>query len=199
MVPYAVTGETRTGETVIEACRAGDRDAFRLLFERHKDRVYSVALYFFGGDEATAHDVTQQVFLKLFTRIGQFQGGADFTTWLYRVTTNACVDEQRKRRRFLPFDEAGALNEPRAAGSPEERVAGAEAAGSVTRAVASLRPKLRVVMLLKYFEELSYEEIAAAVGCSKGTVASRLNRGHKILAKKLGHLRGALVRAGHED
>jgi len=195
----AAMGETWTGETVIEACRAGDRDAFRQLFERHQNRVYSVALYFFGGDEATAHDITQQVFLKLFTRIGQFHGEAEFTTWLYRVTTNACVDEQRKRRRFLPFGEAVEAREPRRGGAQEERVAGAEVADSVTRAVASLRPKLRVVMLLKYFEELSYEEIAAAVGCSKGTVASRLNRGHKILAKKLGHLRGALVRAGQED
>ena len=66
------------------------------------------------------------------------------------------------------------------------------------RAVAMLRPKLRVVMLLKYFEELSYEEIAAVVGCSKGTVASRLNRGHKILARKLGHLRPSLMRAEQE-
>ena len=95
--------ETGQGEAVIEACKLGDRDAFRLLFERHKDRVYSVALYFFGGDEALACDVTQQVFLKLFTRISQYQGEAEFTTWLYRLTTNACIDEQRKRRRFLQF------------------------------------------------------------------------------------------------
>jgi RNA polymerase sigma-70 factor (ECF subfamily) len=194
----AVMGETWTGETVIAACRAGDRDAFRLLFERHKDRVYSVALYFFGGDEATAHDITQQVFLKLFSRIGQFQGESEFSTWLYRVTTNACVDEQRKRRRFLPFGDAP-LREPRARGAQEESVAGAELTGAVARAVASLKPKLRVVMLLKYFEELSYEEIAAAVGCSAGTVASRLNRGHKILARKLGHLRGALPGEGREE
>jgi len=194
----AAMGETWTGETVIEACRAGDRDAFRLLFERHKDRVYSVALYFFGGDEATASDVTQQVFLKLFSRIGQFQGESEFSTWLYRVTTNACVDEQRKRRRFLPFG-AAVFTEPRARGAQEERVAGAELTSTVARAVASLKPKLRVVMLLKYFEELSYEEIAAAVGCSPGTVASRLNRGHKILARKLGHLRGELPGAGRDE
>lgn len=191
-------GETWTGEAVVEACKGGDREAFRLLFERHKDRVYTVALYFFGGDEATAHDITQQVFLKLFTGIGRFQGESEFTTWLYRVTTNACVDEHRKRRRFLPFGEVTALREPREKGGQEERAAGAELAAEVARAVASLKPKLRVVMLLKYFEELSYEEIAAAAGCSKGTVASRLNRGHKILAKKLGHLRGALARAGQE-
>jgi RNA polymerase sigma-70 factor (ECF subfamily) len=191
-------GESRMGESVIEACKLGDRDAFRQLFERHKDRVYSVALYFFGGDEATAGDVTQQVFLKLFTRINQFQGESEFTTWLYRLTTNACVDEQRKRRRFLQFGEGVEVKEPRVTFTNEDRLVSAEVAESVKRAVAALKPKLRVVMLLKYFEEMSYEEIAAILGLSKGTVASRLNRGHKILARKLGHMRGALVRAEQE-
>ena len=195
----AAMGDTKARETVIEACRRGDRDAFRLLFEEHKDRVYSVALYFFGGDEATAGDVTQQVFLKLFTRIGQFRGGSEFTTWLHRLTANACLDELRRRRRFLQFGEGLEVRERREKRAQEETLARAEVAEEVALAVARLRPKLRVVMLLKYFEELSYEEIAEALGCSKGTVASRLNRGHKILARKLGHLRGALVRAGRED
>ena len=198
MESYAAMGEGEARETVIEACRRGDRDAFRLLFEKHKDRVYSIALYFFGGDEATACDVTQAVFLKLFTRIAQFHGESEFATWLYRLTTNACVDELRKRRRFLQFGEGMEVREPRDKPSHDEALARAEAAGEVKRAVAMLRPKLRVVMLLKYFEELSYEEIAAVVGCSKGTVASRLNRGHKILARKLGHLRPSLMRAEQE-
>lgn len=198
MESVVLTGEEARGEAVIEACKQGDRDAFRRLFERHKDRVYSVALYFFGGDEATAADVTQQVFLKLFTRIKQFQGEAEFTTWLYRLTTNACVDEQRKRRRVQQFGEGDGLCEPSVGRAQEERLARAEVAHSVKRAVAALKPKLRVVMLLKYFEEMSYEEIAAALGLSKGTVASRLNRGHKVLARRLGHLRGGLMRDERE-
>jgi RNA polymerase sigma-70 factor (ECF subfamily) len=189
MESVVLTVEEARGEAVIEACKQGDRDAFRRLFERHKDRVYSVALYFFGGDEATAADVTQQVFLKLFTRIGQFQGEAEFTTWLYRLTTNACVDEQRKRRRVQQFGDDFELSEPGGGRTQEESVARAEVRRSVERAVAALKPKLRVVMLLKYFEEMSYEEIARVLGLSKGTVASRLNRGHKVLARKLGHLR----------
>ncbi len=190
----AAMGERKTHEAVIEACQQGDRDAFRLLFENYKDKVFSVALYYFGGDESAAGDITQQVFLKLFNCIGQFHGDAEFTTWLYRLTTNACVDETRKRRRWLPFGDATGMNEPRVKKTQEHALAHREVADSVKQAVATLRPKLRVVLLLKYFEELSYEEIAAVVGCSKGTVASRLNRGHKILARKLGHLRGALVR-----
>lgn len=198
MESVVLTGEEARGEAVIEACKQGDRDAFRRLFERHQDRVYSVAFYFFGGDEATAADVTQQVFLKLFTRIGQFKGEAEFTTWLHRLTTNTCVDEQRKRRRVQQLDEGMGLNEPRGRGAQEESLARAEVSRSVKRAVAALKPKLRVVMLLKYFEEMSYEEIADVLGLSKGTVASRLNRGHKALARLLGHLRGELVRDERE-
>jgi len=195
MEHYAAMGERKTHEAVIEACQRGDRDAFRLLFENYKDKVFSVALYYFGDDESAAGDITQQVFLKLFNCIGQFQGDSEFTTWLYRLTTNACVDESRKRRRWLPFGDAlTGTKEPRVKKTQEHALAHREVADSVKQAVATLRPKLRVVLLLKYFEELSYEEIAAVVGCSKGTVASRLNRGHKILAGKLGHLRGALVR-----
>ena len=185
--------ERRIGEHIISACQQGDRDAFRLLFEAYKDRVYSVALYFFGGDEATAGDITQQVFLKLFTKITQFRSESEFTTWLYRLATNACVDEQRKRRRFLPFGEVFAANEPRERKPQEHSFARSELAGDVQEAVAALKPKLRVAILLKYFEELSYEEIARVLNCSKGTVASRLNRGHKVLARRLGHLRGALL------
>lgn len=188
----ADVSEQRIGEHVIVACQRGDRDAFRLLFEAYKNRVYSIALYFFGGDEALAADVTQQVFLKLFTRITQFRSESDFTTWLYRVATNTCVDEQRKRRRFLPFGDAFPTHEPRV--PEDDALARTEVSAGVQEAIAALKPKLRVAILLKYFEELSYEEIAEVLNCSKGTVASRLNRGHKILARRLGHLRETFVR-----
>ena len=194
MEPCAAMSESRVGEHIIKACQRGERDAFQLLFEGYKDKVYSIALYFFGGDAATASDVTQQVFLKLFSKIEQFNYDAEFTTWLYRLATNACVDEQRKRRRFIPFGDSQEARQRPGKDTQEDSVASGEVAASVKEAVASLRPKLRIAILLKYFEELSYEEIATVLNCSKGTVASRLNRGHKILAQRLGHLRGALVR-----
>jgi RNA polymerase sigma-70 factor (ECF subfamily) len=193
MESQVAMSERQTDAGLIAACQQGDREAFRLLFETHKDRVYSVALYFFGGDEAQAADITQQVFLKLFTKITQFRAEAEFTTWLHRLTTNACVDEQRKQWRLRQFDEAGGLERLPASGGQEQRYARREVAGRVAEAVAELKPKLRVAILLKYFEGLSYEEMAQALGCSKGTVASRLNRGHKMLARRLGHLRSLLV------
>jgi RNA polymerase sigma-70 factor (ECF subfamily) len=189
MEQRAVMAEPIVDERVIEACQAGDREAFRLLFETYKDRVFSIAVYSFGGDETAASDVSQQIFLKLMTSIGQFRGESAFTTWLYRLVVNSCTDEKRKRRRFLPVGEetpVGRMVEKR---PQEKRYAKLEIAGSVQAAITELKPKLRMAILLKYVEDLSYEEIASVLGCSKGTVASRLNRGHKALARKLIHLR----------
>ena len=196
MGDVVLAGEERAGARLIESCQRGDHEAFRRLFESYKDKVYSVALYFFGGDEALAADITQQVFVKLFTRIGQFRQESEFTTWLYRLTTNACIDEQRRRRRFNPLEVLSARLVPRTRGGAEERLMRGEAAEAVREAVASLAPNYRAAILLKYFEELSYEEIAEVLGCSKGTVASRLNRGHKILARRLGPLRAKLFQGG---
>ena len=185
--------ERPTDTRVVEACQQGDRESFRLLFETHKDKVYSIALYFFGGDTALAGDITQQVFLKLFTRIGGFRHQSEFTTWLYRLTTNTCIDEQRKRRRFRPFPESLPYAKVNTLPAAEARFMRLEIADTVRDAIAGLKPKLRIAILLKYFEELSYEEIAQVLNCSKGTVASRLNRGHRILAQRLGHLRADVL------
>lgn len=190
----AVASDREINERVIEACRRGDREGFRLLFETYKDRVFSISLYYFKGDEALAHDVTQQVFLKLMTRMEQFRRDAEFTTWLYRMVVNACTDEQRKRRRFLPFGDGFGMSEKSLEErSQEERYARVELADCVKSAIQDLRPKLRLPILLKYVEGLSYDEMADVLHCSKGTVASRLNRGHKILARRLAHFRGALT------
>ena len=186
----AVTDERPVETRVVESCQQGDREAFRLIFETHKDKVYSIALYFFGGDAALASDITQQVFLKLFTRIGQFRHQSEFTTWLYRLTTNTCIDEQRRRRRFTTLPETPvAPVSTHSLPAAEARFMRLEIADSVREAIASLKPKLRIAILLKYFDELSYEEIAEILDCSKGTVASRLSRGHQMLARRLGHLR----------
>lgn len=198
--------EARNEEQLIEACRHGDRESFRQLFELHKDRVWSVALHFIG-DEAAARDITQQVFLKLFTVIGQFRGEAGFSTWLYRMVVNTCLDEQRRRKRFLSFDffktgdgfdnDMKAMDQQQARQlehglqtlAQEDHHAQLELSVAVKAAVKELKPKLRMAILLKYFEGLSYEEMASVLGCSAGTVASRLNRGHKELARRLQHLR----------
>src|SRR4026208_194099 len=173
---------------VIEACQQGDRAAFQLLFETYKDKVFSIAVYSSGGDRAVADDVTQQIFLKLFTAIQQFRGESEFTTWLYRLVVNACMDERRRRRRLLPWGETVAMRKAGERKPQEKQYARLEVAEAVQAAIGELKPKFRLPILLKYIEGLSYEEIATVMGCSKGTVASRLNRGHSQLAKRLAYL-----------
>ena len=185
-------------DRTVEACRRGDREAFRLLFEAHKDRVYSIALCFFDGNDAVAKDITQEVFLKLMMTISQFQNRSEFSTWLYRLITNTCLDRKRMLRRFLPFGDSQGHAVPDRGRSIEDRYIQHEIELAVRTVIAGMKPKLRITILLKYFEDLSYDEIAAALGCSKGTVASRLNRAHQILSRKLSHLRETL-RSGDQD
>jgi RNA polymerase sigma-70 factor, ECF subfamily len=179
--------ENKTERDLLAECRNGDREAFESLYETHQRKVFSVALNFFGGDDAVAKDITQQVFLKIFRRIGEFRGESEFTTWLYRTTVNCCIDEQRKRRRFFSLDFFFADFAVKK--TQDDNIRRREICDAVQKAVAALKPKFRVPILLKYVENLSYEEIARILDCSKGTVASRLNRGHKMLADKLGHLK----------
>jgi RNA polymerase sigma-70 factor (ECF subfamily) len=176
-----------TERDLIESCQRGERDSFRVLFEAHKDRVYSIALRY-SGDEAAAMDIAQDTFLKLFSRIRDFRGEATFESWLFRLVVNSCLDQKRRTRKLLPLldDLLGAL---RFSGeSVLHTLLRAELSDRVQAGVASLPPEQRIVIVLRYTEGLSYEEIADALGCSMGTVASRLNRAHKFLERRLAHL-----------
>lgn len=176
---------------LIAECRRGNRDAMHSLFVAHQRRVYSIALNFFGGDADKAADVTQQVFLKLFTKMN-FRGDAEFTTWLYRMTVNTCIDETRRSRRLFGLADWFSASEPVGKVSLDEKIRSREIAREVQTVLGSLKPKFRVPLLLKYVEGLSYIEIADVLECSIGTVSSRLNRGHKMVAAKLEHLRGEI-------
>src|SRR4051794_38966490 len=140
MEQRAVASEQKITERVIDACQRGDRDAFRLLFETYQEKVYSISLYYFKGNETSARDVTQQVFLKLMTRIVQFRGGAEFTTWLYRLVVNACMDEQRKHRRFIPFGDGLEMRGEVEKDSQETAYARVEIADNVKAAICELKP-----------------------------------------------------------
>ena len=181
--------ENRSDMDRIAACRSGSRDAMHQIYVKNQRRVYSIALNFFGGDADKASDVTQQVFLKVFTKL-DFRGDAAFSTWLYRLTINQCIDETRKTRRFVNLEEW--FGEPVTRMSLTDKIHSNSVAAEVNKVIASLKPKYRVPVLLKYVGELSYQEIADVIGCSIGTVSSRLNRAHKMLAAKLGHLKNEI-------
>lgn len=171
---------------LVAACQRGEREAFRALFELHRDRVYSIALRF-SGDEFAAMDIAQETFLKLFANIGDFRGEAALQTWIYRLVVNSCFDYRRRTRRFAPLAD-GLLGTLRASADALGDLLRREASRSVRSAIERLSPPLRMAVVLRYTEGLSYEEIAKALNCSPGTVASRLNRAHKALERQLAHL-----------
>jgi RNA polymerase sigma-70 factor (ECF subfamily) len=175
---------------LIEACRRGDREAWQALYEAHKDKVYSIAFYFLRGDAAAAADVTQQVFLKLMDDISQFRGGAGYSTWLHRVVVNTCIDAARRQKRSRTVTGPAVLD-TMLDGHPSQYdlAVSRELAASVQVAIGQLPPKLRIAILLRYFDDLPYVEMALALHCSVGTVSSRLNRAHQRLARVLAPLR----------
>ena len=175
-------------QEVIEACQRGEPDAFAALFEAHRDRVYSIALRF-SGDPSVALDITQETFLKLMSKIVEFRGEAKFESWLYRLVVNNCLDQRRVGRRWSPLVD-GWIGNLRASGeSVLQRLLRTEVEQNVQQCVRRLAPELRMVVILRYTEQLAYEEIAEILGCPPGTVASRLNRAHKLLERRLAGLR----------
>jgi RNA polymerase sigma-70 factor, ECF subfamily len=169
---------------LVEACRRGDPEAFAVLAELYWSRVHSLAFALLRN-EASAMDVAQRTFIKVMTGIGRFRGQARFETWLYRITLNAVRDEGRSRRRFVPLGEPDASGRRDPSPGPEREAIQKDLLARVPDAVASLKPVLRVPILLRHAQGLSYAAIAEVLGCSKGTVASRLSRGYRALARRL--------------
>ena len=178
-----------TDREVIEGCRRGESEAFRALFERYKDKVYTIALRY-SGDQSVAQDIAQETFLKLFAGIGSFRGDASFDSWLYRLIVNSCFDQKRKTRRLTPLID-GFLDLIQAPGtSVLDDVMRAEMSSRLRSVVAGLPPEERMLIVLRYTQGLSYEELGEIMGCSSGTIGSRLNRIHKALEKRLLRLAG---------
>jgi RNA polymerase sigma-70 factor (ECF subfamily) len=173
---------------IVDGCQRGEQAAFAQLFDTYRDRVYSIALRF-SGDPATALDIAQDTFLKLLSHIGDFRGEARFDTWLYRMVANSCLDYKRRGSRLAPLVESLMDTLRPARATALEDLLRAEFAHDVQRAVAKLPAEQRIVVILRYTEALAYEEIAAILNCSAGTVASRLNRAHRTLGRRLSHLK----------
>ena len=188
--------DTAVDGRLITACQEGDRDAFRRLYDAYQSQVYSTALYFMSGNTAAAEDITQDVFVKLFSRIRQFRNEAAFSTWLHRMVVNTCMDELRKKKRLVDSEEIEIFDTGDGQPDFDEELMRSETIAEVQRALDEMSPKLRMPILMKYFQDLSYDDMAKTLDCSMGTIASRLNRGHKILARKLAHLQDALVPRG---
>jgi len=178
---------------LVDAVRREDRGAFRALYERYRDRVYNLAFYSLG-EELWAEDVLQIVFLKIYRGLPAFRYEASLSTWIYRIAVNECQNQlQRRGAKHVPLDAIlGSDEEFDTAQLPDTEHLERERRQILRDAVMDLSPKLRGVVVLKYVEGLSYDEIARVLECAPGTVASRLNRALAELETRLHPLRRIL-------
>ena len=188
--------EAEEDRGLIAKAQAGDRAAFRSLVERHQRRAFAIALALVR-DENDARELVQDAFLRVYNGLGSFQGGSSFFTWLYRIITNLSIDLIRKPgRQLVDIDESrfesdeGAEAEfpllSRVDGSdPADVVRRREIAARLQVALDALPPYHRGVIVMREIEGLSYEEMAQAMGVSKGTIMSRLFHARQKLQKAL--------------
>ena len=164
---------------------AGDQEAFNTLMRAHEDRVFAIALRMMRSREA-ALDATQETFLTLYRKADRFHRQSAFSTWLYRVTINTCYDQLRKqkRRRASPLPET---NDPPDRHS-EDELTGAELRPDLARALSELPDDFRAAVVLSDFEGHALETVAEMLEVPVGTVKSRVFRGRRLLAQKLGNL-----------
>ena len=169
---------TLSSDDFVAAAKRGDPAAQRRLYEEHRGQVYRLMVRMVGV--ADAADVTQQVFLQVLRKIGQFAGNCRFATWLYRVAVNEALQHLRKRGRA----KAHTLEQDvvdRSSPSIEQ----SEQRELLEEALARLDSELRAIFLLREVEGLAYQDIAAALDIAEGTVGSRLNRARQLLREHL--------------
>ncbi|MGE5391139.1 MAG: RNA polymerase sigma factor [Deltaproteobacteria bacterium] len=186
----------QTEEQLLKKSLSGDTRAFEELVAQYQGKVYALAFRYMGNEE-DASDMAQEALLKAYRSLRLFKGNSSFGTWLYRITTNVCLDELRRRkRRITPLS----LDEPLAMQDGEEvdkeipdQSPGAdilyeqkEFSDYIQVLLDELKPEHKTAIVLRDVMELSYEEIAQTLDCSLGTVKSRISRARDMLRKKLG-------------
>ena len=165
---------------LVERTRRGDREAFSELVRRHHERIFQTA-YALVGDREDADDLAQDVFLKAYLSLSSFQGQSQFYTWLYRIGVYCCLDwiKSRNRRKNLLLEKTGWHEPEKVFSRPEASEAWVlrrELQEFLEEALASFPPEYRSAVVLREVDGLSYCEIVSALGCSDGTVKSRLFR-----------------------
>ncbi len=176
-----------TGEKVLlQRAKKGEMAAFESLVTAYERRVYSLALRT-TGSEADAADITQEVFLRAYRSLDTFRGESGFSTWLYRITVNLCVDLARKNNPAESLDDEQALEAPETRGAyqPETALANSELRRELDAALSLVSEEHRKIVILRDVAGMSYADIAAALELEEGTVKSRLARARAALRKIL--------------
>jgi RNA polymerase sigma-70 factor (ECF subfamily) len=180
-------------EALMARIAEGDEYAFEVLVGRHQSSVLNL-IYRFIGDRTQAKDLAQEVFLRVWQTAKSYEPRAKFTTWIYRVTANLCLNELKsaRRRKWFPFhrsdgDSENAIEETFSDGSPtaEDLLLAKEQTRKISEALQSLPANQRMALILKRFDDLSYEEISRILDCSVSAVESLLVRAKRTLREKL--------------
>ena len=180
---------------LLERCAKGDAGAFGKLVSHYENAIFNVVFRMIGHRE-DARDVTQEVFVKAFQKIRSFEGRSSFATWLYSIAVNRSLSERRRlaarshrsevQMSALDNNEADSPYDPQGDGpAPDARLSSDETRRQIEQAVAGLDDDHRAVVVLRDIEGLDYASIGKVVGCSKGTVRSRLHRARVELREKL--------------
>ena len=172
--------------TLIRRIRAGQESAFDELMGRYQRPVLNFAWRMLG-DASEAEDVAQEVFARVYHNLAGYESRAKFSTWLYALVRNACVDRLRWRRRH-PTDSLEGQPEPAGGDGVAEQVGARELGDQIAAAVAQLPEDQRTAVLLSEYQGCSQAEIAAVMNCSEKSVESRLHRARQALRKRLRHL-----------
>ncbi|MFY9342512.1 MAG: sigma-70 family RNA polymerase sigma factor [Planctomycetota bacterium] len=171
---------------LVAACRRPESEsfesAFEQLFSQYRERVYAIA-FRVVGNAVDALDVVQESFALVFRKLHSFRGGSLFSTWLFRIVVNCSIDHRRKRdAAWGPMSTSDTAQDVvDESPTPGDCAETKEVGDQVQAAISQLSPKLRAILALRYLEDMSYEELAATLGLSLGTVKSRLARAHLAL------------------
>ncbi len=182
--------------TLVRAARRGDMAAFEELVARHRDRIYARA-YSMMRNESEAVDLSQEAWVKGWQRLRQFQGESSFGTWMTRIVINLCLDQLRRQKRQRAesieamSEESGGVERqmPVVTVNPTAGLERGELRQRIDRALGQLSYEHRTVLMLHEFEDMEYREIARTMGCSIGTVMSRLFYARRKLAVLLADLK----------
>ncbi len=177
-------------QQLVSAAQQGDMEAFEALIHLYEKRVFALTLRMCGNPEDAA-EAAQEAFLAAWQGLAFFRGDSSFSTWLYRLASNACVDLLRRESRHRTAaglsldDEELNLEVPDAMPSPQDEAERRELREEIERGLAALSPEHREVLVLREIHQLSYDEIAETLDLDVGTVKSRISRGRKQLRKFL--------------
>jgi RNA polymerase sigma-70 factor (ECF subfamily) len=190
---YGVSQAEIDDHELVGRCQRGDLDAYEVLVGRYRNKVYGFAFSMLRNEQ-DATDLCQEAFVRGWQAIHGFRKDASFYTWIYRITTNLAIDftRRRNRRPTTPFEEgvepnvdASVQTPPSANPSPVDEAQRKELREQIDAALLELSPEHRAVIQLREFDGLDYAAIAKTIGCSVGTVMSRLHYARKHLQKLL--------------